>query len=714
MSSTAPATGPGTTAPVPASGGGRIGEIDGLRGLALTLVVLFHLFGAGRVSGGVDVFLTLSGFLATRSLLGRAETARLRLAEHYGRTLARLAPPALVVLAAVAAGTLLLLSPARWAEVLREVGAAAAFRENWELISGQLAYGAAGPEASPLQHFWSLSVQGQFFAVWPLVVLGCVVVAGRLGRRNRGHLTSGRVLALVAGIATVASFAYAQWLVTVDQPVAYFSTWSRFWELGVGALLALSLDRLRPVLGVRSREALGWTGLGLIVGCGFLVDGAVEFPGPWTLLPVGGAALVLLGSGPGVSWGRALHHPALRRVADLSYALYLWHWPVLVVWLVHREEAAVGLLGGALVLAVSVALAWLMTRLVGDPALRWVRRPRRPRRPQLALVALAAASALVTVGTAQAASAHDARLEHERAALLEPSDRHPGAGTLLPGAPAAPRGVAPRPATYLAAKDRPHVDDCAQNDLGDDAVVSCVVATPGGAPTARVLVVGASHEQQWEGPLVQVAQDAGWELTVVVKHGCRFALSGEAGMNYPPACASWNDAVVGRVVAERPDAVVVVGTRTFEDGRPETVYPGQVEAWRALDAAGVPVVALRDNPRFAWRVPDCLARHDADDPARTAQAVTACSRPRAEQLAATSPLRATPGVPASTVEIDLTDHLCGPVTCEPVIGNVVAYRDDDHLTGTFTQTLAPVLDEALRAGAPWLFGAAPPAQQIGY
>ncbi|WP_125774434.1 acyltransferase family protein [Antribacter gilvus] len=707
--------------------GGRIGEIDGLRGLALTLVVLFHLFGAGRVSGGVDVFLTLSGFLATRALLSRAGSGRLQLAAHYGRTLARLAPPALVVLLAVTAGTVLLLSPARWPEVLREVGASATFRENWQLIGGQLAYGAAGPDASPLQHFWSLSVQGQFFAVWPPVVLLCVVVAERRARRSRTRLTPARALGLVAGAATVASFAYAQWLVTVDQPIAYFSTWSRFWELGAGVLLALALGRLQmapALVDGRVRAVLGWTGLALIVGCGFAVDGARAFPGPWTLLPVGGALLVVLGSGDGSGTGagagsrwspaRALEGRALRWVADVSYALYLWHWPVLVLWLAASGETTVGPAGGALVLAVSVVLAWVTTRFVADPVLRRIRgdgpvpagtRPRRPARGVRTLAVLATASLLVSAGATGAASAHDERLERERHALLAPSADHPGAAVLAPGGPVPAAGVAIRPATYLAAKDRPHLDDCAQGGIQDDSVVSCVVATPHTTPTARVLVVGASHEQQWLGPLVRVADGAGWEVTVMIKHGCRLSLSGEAGMNYPPACASWNRQVVDRVVAERPDAVVVVGTRTFEDGRAETVLPGQTAAWRELDAAGVPVVALRDNPRFAWRVPDCLDRHGADEPERTADAVVACSRQRAGQLADVSPLLSTPGVPSSTVEVDLTDHLCGPVVCEPVVGNVLAYRDDDHLTGTFTETLAPALGAALRDRAPWLFPA---------
>lgn len=729
MTTTADPAQPGRPAgPAPI---GRIGEIDGLRGLALTLVVLFHVLGAGRVSGGVDVFLTLSGFLVTRSLLRRAEAGRLRLADHYGRTLARLAPPALVVLTTVAVAAWALVPPARLPEILREVAASAAFRENWELIDAQLAYGAAGPQASPLQHFWSLSVQGQFFAAWPLLVLACVVVGERLARRSRTRLTPARLLALVVGAATLASFVYAVHLTSADQPTAYLSTWSRFWELGAGAVAALVLDRLHLATRLSDgvRAGLGWAGLALVAGCGFVVDGARVFPGPWTLVPVGGALLVLAGAGSGSRWasGRTLQLPVLRWLADVSYALYLWHWPVLVLWLLWSGAPQAGAAAGAAILAVSVLLGWATTALVGDPVVRWVRRAAARGVP--ALAGLAAASLVVVGGTSAWADTQERRTAAELRALWQPSAAHPGAAVLADGwagptasDPAAPGVAAPfRPAPHLAAKDRPHLDDCSQTDKDDAALVECVITAPAdGEPTARVFLVGASHLQAWEDAYAGVAEQAGWEVTVLVKHSCRLGVTSPdggaggaegapAGSSASDACAAWGRAALDRVLAERPDAVVVEGTRTYEDGRPETVIPGQVAAWQELDSAGVRVVTMRDNPRFAWRVPDCLDAHgaggDAAPAGTVADAVAACSRPRAEQLAAVSPATTTPGVPASAVHVDLTDAICGPVTCEVVVGNVLAYRDDDHLSGTYVQTLAPALEAALRAQAPWLFPA---------
>jgi peptidoglycan/LPS O-acetylase OafA/YrhL len=723
----------------------RVGAVDGLRGLALLLVVAFHLFGHGRVSGGVDVFLVLSGYFATGTLLRRADGGTLRLGAHYARTLARLLPAALVVLTAVTVALFALAPRMRWSSGLREIGASATFWENWELIDAALAYGAAGPDASPLQHFWSLSVQGQFFAVWPLVVLGLVAAGRRAQGRARvgrsrtgqtptghawarhtsggpppstpGHLTARRLVAVVTLAATVASFGYACWLLTVDQPVAYFSTFTRFWEIGVGALIALA-PRLPGALPGPVRAGLGWAGLALVVGSGFLVDGAVVFPGPWALVPVTGAALVLLtvlpvprpsgkaapggatpsGGTPTASWtaGALLDSAPLRFGARISYALYLWHWPVLVFWLLTTGEHRAGPLTGAGILAASTLLAWLTTRYVAEPALAHVA-PGHTRQPAPSArwmpVALVGTAALLLGTTQVAATAHDATVRHDVADLRAPSPDHPGAAALAPDAAIRPTPTAPfRPATWVAFDDHPGSPECAQSsDLPD--LLECTVV-PQDDPTAVVYLAGASHELQYEDAFAALAREHGWELREMLKHGCRLATSGEGGLAYPPSCATWNERALDALVATRPDAVVVVGTRTYEDGSPERVMPGQVDAWRLLDDAGVRVVTVRDNPRFEWFVPVCMEGESIPD---------ACGRPRAEQLAAVSPVTTADGVTGDVVHLDLTDSICGPVTCSAVVGNVLVYRDDDHLTSTYVRTLTPVIDEQLRSSAPWLF-----------
>lgn len=258
-------------------------EIHGVRGLALTMVVAFHLFGQGRVSGGVDVFLVISAYLMTSSLIRSVRAHRLSLVYRYGRTLSRLLPAALTTIVATMLVGLWALPRSRWLGLFAEGQAAALFQENVYLATVGLSYEAAGDGASPFQHFWSLSMQGQFLLLWPLLALVLMLLLKKLRPdRQLG------VFALLTVAVTVWSFTKAMEMVAIDQPVAYYSLASRMWEFGLGALAAFEAGfaaRLPKIGG-----AAGWMGVALIASSGFVVDGASTFPGPWALWPVGGRA----------------------------------------------------------------------------------------------------------------------------------------------------------------------------------------------------------------------------------------------------------------------------------------------------------------------------------------------------------------------------------------------------------------------------------------
>jgi peptidoglycan/LPS O-acetylase OafA/YrhL len=667
----------------------RLPEIHGLRGLALVLVVLFHLFGGGRVSGGVDVFLVVSGFLVTRSLVRRADDRSLRLGAVWARNAARLAPSALTVLAAVATGTWLLLPESMWQSIWRQVVASALYLENWDLVANELSYGAAGPAASPLQHFWSLSVQGQFLLVWPLLVLLLGIAAHRARVRTRAVL-----LPLVV-LATVASFVYAVHLTSVQQPVAYFHTATRFWELGAGALLGL------VPLGTPGRvRAIGaWLGLGLVVASGFVLDGGALFPGPWTLWPVAGALLVIAGAGTPSSWGprRALAFPPLRFLADISYELYLWHWPVLIFLMALTDVTAVGWQNATLVLTASVVLAWLTQRLVARPAARAVPRTTPPRRTLLSLGAAVAATALVVVPVLALQADFDRRTAEaaEDFGVVDPL--HPGASALR-AAEAVPEADL-RPTLEAAQADKGmyfNDDRCVQqhgSGPGLDEVRWCDLHAPE-QPAATVLVAGGSHIYQWSETLLSIAQDNDWRLVLAGKGQCR--------VKHVPdpqhGCVLWGDNVIELATELEPDAMIVEGTHTHYDGELEDIPVEQVAAWQLLDEAGIRLIGLRDNPRGGEPlVRDCLAEHGVS--------TTLCDVTRSEVYPEVPPARSTPGIPESMVHVDLTRWYCrvSDDNCPAVIGNVLVYRDVSHLTNTFLLSMEPMLAGALRDQAPWLF-----------
>lgn len=416
-----------------------IREINGTRGLALVLVVVFHLFGNGRVSGGVDVFLVISAYLLTASLLRRIPNAptsgsrncspfgtfrSFQLGRHYSRVAGRLFPSAAVVLASVGiAGYFLVPSP-QHSQLFREILASALYYENWELISSQLSYAAAGPNTSPLQHFWSLAVQGQFFAVWPLVfaVATAFLVSSRMPTRAA-------LFVLILG-STFLSAWYAFTMVQFDQQTAYFSTFTRFWELGAGALLAFLPARIR--LPQFIREALAWCGIAMIVSSGFILDGGQLFPGPAALWPVLATLFIIVGAVSGdreTSVAQALSVPPVMFLSRISYQLYLWHWPILIFYLLGRGQEAVGPRGAAVVLVISVFAAWGTERLLhrdrSVPSELY--KHRAYSRPLSRPILATAAVSLVALGAGLALAADATNQRAALAAASQPSADHPGA-----------------------------------------------------------------------------------------------------------------------------------------------------------------------------------------------------------------------------------------------------------------------------------------------
>ena len=680
-------------------------ELHGLRGLAIALVVLFHLFGGGRVSGGIDVFLAVSGFLFTGMLLREAaeNDGLIDPVRYLGRLARRLLPPLALVVATVTAAGLALLPPGRHVALLREAAASLLYQENWELITNQLEYAAAGPATSPFQHIWSLSVQGQFYLLWPLLTMLTVAAARALRVQPRAAMVL-VTAAVIAGSALLAVQMHGS-----DQARAYLHTGTRLWELGAGALLALVSPALLPRA---VRPAAGWLGLGLIVSCGFVLDGGALFPGPWAWWPVLGFVLVMLAEHP-ARWGvtELLQTRALQWIGDVSYSLYLWHWPLLVLWLVGTGRDRISLPAAVALLLVSTVLAWLTNRLLERPVTSWL-----TPRPALAVVAGVSVIA-VGAGTAHALVAErEERRVAELAELghLDPT-RYPGGRVLGPAQPVlAPSDVDPLPSVELLAEDLPEHDPmpCRQRAKGsgtEEVLVCDDPAHPAGSPGASdlpvVVATGGSHGAQWAPALRSLAREHGWRLLVVEKAGCQLTTNDgqypppRDPPNVAPTCVAWNDAVIDVLDGLDPDLLVTIGSTTRVS--PESTPHGFLDQIAALRERGVPVVTLRDNPRRPQHMGDCLAAagHPSDcDIAR--------HEPGRLVLAETNPWSELAEPPEGVGHIDLSGYYCPDQVCPAVIGNIVTYRDDDHLSATFVRSLAPALDAELREEAPHLYAPA--------
>ncbi|MER7556544.1 acyltransferase family protein [Nocardioides sp. NPDC126508] len=687
---------------------GHISEIHGLRGIALTLVVAFHLFGNGRVSGGIDVFLVISGFLATRSLVGKAERGQVRLAEHYGRTFARLAAPALLVLATTAVLMVVFIPQTLWTQTTREIIASATYLLNWELISSQLSYGAAGPSSTPVQHFWSLAVQGQFFLVWPLVVVG---LAAALRVVTRGRPGLARALFVLTAAAFAVSFAYAIKVSAADQAAAYFNSVTRFWEIGAGALTALALRRLSLPESIKPYAA--WAGLALVVSCGFVMDGADHFPGPLALWPVTGALLVMAGSTPSPRGPRRLLEARpLRFVADISYELYLWHWPLLIAWLYHSGDERLTLASAAGVLVVSTLLAWATNRLVTRQVQTYVIRPGGPRALVATLAALVVAVGAGCSGLVAIDRSEDRAIE--AAARLATADPYTteclGAASLA----ASSSGDVCRnpelrgeliPAVAAIGEDDDNRGQCWSFEERPVRFSACPNGSTEGY-AKRLLMVGDSHAVAPVGALDLIGKQRNWRIDVAARAACHWNARplGQDIADNRPACAEWNrqlEAYLRAPEQQDLDAIIVTHSarKTTQPLGGETPYEstvnGLVEAWSHRPSKDVPVIALVDNPMFE---PDnaaylrttlgCIQRHSPET------AGEACGRPRADVLVK-DPHRDAVAHDPNAHLVDLTDLFCEDRVCPAVIGNVIVYRDGNHITSRYARTLAPYLGQEL-------------------
>ena len=646
-------------------------DIEGVRGIAVLLVVLYHAGVPGFSGGyvGVDVFFALSGYLITGILVAEVErTGRLDLARFYARRARRLLPAAAVLLLATTVFAYVFYSPLEQQGIARTALATAAYVSNMHFAVGATDYLAADAETNPLLHTWSLAVEEQFYLGWPLLVLVGLVGVPWL-RRGRLAL-SRRRLAWTMGAVAVATFALTVVLMgTYRTHWAFFASPPRAWEFAVGGLGAL-LPRVR-VLAVRGAESeigtrvLGWVGLVAIVGASTLYTARTSFPGWAALAPVVGTVLALrAGVGqPTTALSRFLEWRPLREAGRLSYSWYLWHWPVLV----FADGLWVEGVGGHLslpvrlgLLAFSLVLAEGSYRFVENPVRhhRWL--AGRPARGGMLLVALTAGGVALAFGW---------RAEAVRAAR------------------------SPDQALYSRAVDDIDLGTYCITDVRGTGLTNCAL---GDTTSSRVAVLyGDSHAFQWLAAADRVAAAHGWRLETVMKSSCpaidATRWNAKLGRDFVE-CDAWRSNAMDRIDALSPEMVIVSSAWTSFDGIPPAEWAsGTARTFSRLSRASGSVLVVRDTPHPGFDVPSCLSRRKKRPGLDCSFALNG-GQGQAVYQAQVDAASAFENV--STV--DLTRVLCPTGTCAALRGDtLVAWRDDNHMTATFARSLAPSLSSAV-------------------
>lgn len=678
-------------------------ELHGIRGIAILLVVSFHIFGNGRVSGGIDIFLAITGFLAVPSLYRRAVAGGgfIPLMSRFGGLARRLLVPLIPVLLFIGIVGPLVLGAAFHPQLFTELRASVLFAENIELVRSQLAYDAAGPGTSALQHLWSTSIQVQFHILMPFVFMLSTVPLVKAGRDPK------KALMIFLGIVTVGSFLYAWWHQGVFQQANYFSSISRLWELTLPGILGLTISKFR--LNSVTRACLTWVGLIMLLSTGFLFDGASVFPGPQALLPVGGLLLFLTGGKSYTSWGgdRLVQIRPIKFLADISYSLYLWHWPVIIFYLNYFAKPKLGVFDALIVFTVSLALGTMGKKLFED------------RVASLSLlknnnVAVLLAITVMITGAGifhWATQVSQSRLEQRLSTYQDLIDaKHPGAQALTFSLETAPAKAIPDLDIALVKTPEVYSFDPGNSDTDESCVsgrvpnrafpTTCESGTENAQRT--VVLTGGSHVGQWWPAFAEMAAQYNWKLILLERSGCQLGLDQdvyEPELEVSPLCMEWNKQAVAMLREEiKPDLIVTLGT-SLQSGTPEQTRESQAVAWQELGET--PLLLLRDNPIFTFNPSECLQQKaDLENP----QTYSQCA-PRKDEYSYSSEFdhKHPASLAANSYYVDINEILEVDGEFLPIIGNVIVWRDTHHVTEAYAFTTRPFFEQALQDFVPDLF-----------
>ncbi|QIM19279.1 acyltransferase [Leucobacter coleopterorum] len=606
-------------------------DIQGLRALAVVLVVVFHLFPAWLPGGyiGVDIFFVVSGFLITGHLLRELETTgRIRVTEFWARRVRRLLPASLLVLVVTLLLTMTVMQTNTRPQNYGDISYAAGYILNWRLAANSVDYLNSALPPTLVQHYWSLSIEEQFYLVWPLLILLVVGIAALLKKPSRRFVLGALIAVLLA------SLAFSVMETARSQPAAYFVTTTRAWEFALGGLVAMIPAWRGPSL-VRGLVSLA--AVAAIGACALLFGPGTAFPGAIAVIPVLAAA-VLIWSGDSERGGwrfapqRLTHNRVIQFLGDTSYSIYLWHWPLILAVTAAIPEAGWGWRRAAIVVPVTVLLAWLTLRWVEDPVRR---APGLLKRRSATFVLMGGAIAAIIGFAASQIVAIQQDVDQRRTEIesLLRGDKNGGAtGVGLCVGAYAVLNKCPDPHRY----DEALIDPAfAQEDTPwkwfrsaekDGHCTGQVVSTwverscdfPGLG--AQILLIGDSHAEQFATPLQHLAAESDWGLRVESRASCEiFDVPSTISDEEAARCREWSEQQLSAIEADPSIDIVIVSVRA-------DLVSGEADPKPALSRlrdAGKQVVVMRDAPSVgifgaegqSLSGPDCLIRQGPIDDA---------------------------------------------------------------------------------------------------
>lgn len=642
-------------------------EIEGLRFVAALLVAVYHIW-FHKVSGGVDVFFVISGFLITTSIISTInKTGSFRFWPYISKLMKRLFPSVFFILSVVLIASFFLLPASIFDKTIREVFASMFYYQNWQLALSSTDYLDVNQMKSPVEHFWALSIQGQFYLIWFLIFTVIIFTLKKVKIEAR------KLINMVLGLLFIVSLAYSIYLTNVNQPFAYFITFTRVWEFALGGLICVNLSAIK--LNKYIAGIIGWLGLiGLIV-TGMLFDVSQMFPGYIALWPMASAFLIILSGERETKFGvkRFLGHPLMVKLGGISFGIYLWHWVILMFYR-YNVGGDPGIVEGILIIAVSIVLSFIMTKFIEEPIRRAkVNRIAFRRLAMLGTVTLVLMGALVGNMYIQ-----------QTTAVAEISEvDYPGA-MAVSGLVTYPDDVDPIPDYSMVFDDLPisHLDGSNQKLSKTEVLVGEYGKKEN--YDATIAVVGSSHTEQWLGGIIEATKHHNYRVLSITRSGTRFS----SGYTDDTQQAEWNEGVLEYL--ENADIDLIISQGTASNTEKWAIHQNIINQLEYVNEEyGMEVLVIRDNPRYAFNVLESLEMHGVE---KTKEKMNAEKNRLQNDEEFWTDLQQTN---QSLHKMDLSDYFKVDGYFEPIIGNVVVYRDDDHITNTYAESFAPIFEEKI-------------------
>lgn len=640
-------------------------EIEGLRFIAALLVAIYHIW-LNRISGGVDVFFVISGFLITTSIISTINrTGSFHFWPYISKLMKRILPSVFFILGIVLTFSLFLLPKSILGKTIKEVIASMFFYQNWQLAISNTDYLDASQMKTPVEHFWAMSIQGQFYIIWFLIFTLILFFINRYKKVNIKLLIN-----TILTLMFISSLVYSIYLTNTNQQWAYFTTFTRVWEFALGSLLCINLSSIK--INKAFATIIGWVGLVGLILTGVIFNVSEMFPGYIALWPMACALFILLSGTHDTKIGvkRFLGSSFMVRMGGISFGIYLWHWVLLEFYRYNIQETP-GFIAGLLIIILSIGLSYLMTRYIEEPI-----RNSKNNKYSFRRLGIVGCINILLIGALLIGVYVDQSKWESKI-----SDKN------YPGALAIHEQIdvpklEPIPSLSQVFDDLPqaHLDGSNQNLHNSDLKIGEYGKTEN--YDATIALIGSSHSEHWLGAVLEATKDHNVRLLNITRSGTRFS----TGYSDDDMKGVWNNHVLNYL--KNSDVDLIISQATASDTTNPKIQQQMFEQLEYVkNEYNIEVLAVRDSPRYSFNILESLETNGLE---KTIEKMNL-----EENQKDTSSWIQFSKENNFLNKLDLTEYFIIDNQFKPIIGNVIIYRDNRHLTNSYSKTLGTVFEKEI-------------------